>query len=186
MLAMFAPDAAKQREYALDAHFFVMKMWEQSFSTLNATLFFEKHAAAIKEQFGLVDDDQESRREYFAEIFCNSEIQIPHEHSLPDKPEDWTNFELPAEFIQKTAGHEDKIMVAKWTFLKPELTYLHLKKIAELLENHYFSVQLMPVMAMLEFFASEVLEDKILASTNQLARSRLIMNLGLKDEGVAL
>jgi hypothetical protein len=186
MLAMFAPDAAKQREYALDAHFFVMKMWEQSFSTLNATLFFEKHAAAIKEQLGLVDDDQESRREYFAEIFCNSEIQIPHEHSLPDKPEDWTNFELPAEFIQKTAGHEDKIMVAKWTFLKPELTYLHLKKIAELLENHYFSVQLMPVMAMLEFFASEVLEDKILASTNQLARSRLIMNLGLKDEGVAL
>jgi hypothetical protein len=93
---------------------------------------------------------------------------------------------LPAEFLEKTAGHEDKIMVAKWTFLKPELTYLHLKKVAELLENHYFSVQLMPVMAMLEFFASEVLEDKILASTNQLARSRLVMNLGLKDEGVAL
>jgi hypothetical protein len=105
---------------------------------------------------------------------------------LPEKPEEWHNFELPAEFLEKTAGHEDKIMVAKWTFLKPELTYLHLKKVAELLENHYFSVQLMPVMAMLEFFASEVLEDKILASTNQLARSRLVMNLGLKDEGVAL
>jgi hypothetical protein len=57
MLAMFAPDAAKQREYALDAHFFVMKMWEQSYSTLNATLFFEKHSATIKEQFGLVTDD---------------------------------------------------------------------------------------------------------------------------------
>jgi hypothetical protein len=105
---------------------------------------------------------------------------------LPEKPEEWHNFELPAEFLEKTAGHEDKIMIAKWTFLKPELTYLHLKKVAELLENHYFSVQLMPVMAMLEFFASEVLEDKILASTNQLARSRLVMNLGLKDEGVAL
>ena len=74
MLAMFAPDAAKQREYALDAHFFVMKMWEQSFSTLNATVFFEKYGPQIKEQFGLVTEDQESRREYFAEVFTNSEI----------------------------------------------------------------------------------------------------------------
>ena len=41
-------------------------------------------------------------------------------------------------------------------------------------------------MCMLEFFAAEVLEDKILSSTNQLARSRLVMNLGLKDEGMAL
>ena len=39
MLAMLAPDATKQREYALDAHFFIMKMWEQTFATLNATLF---------------------------------------------------------------------------------------------------------------------------------------------------
>lgn len=31
MLAMVAPDSSKQREYALDAHFFVMKMWEQTF-----------------------------------------------------------------------------------------------------------------------------------------------------------
>jgi hypothetical protein len=41
MLAMLAPDASKQREYALDAHYFVMKMWEQSFFSLNATLFLE-------------------------------------------------------------------------------------------------------------------------------------------------
>ena len=31
MLATIAHDSTKQREYALDAHFFVMKMWEQSF-----------------------------------------------------------------------------------------------------------------------------------------------------------
>jgi hypothetical protein len=28
MLAAVSPDSNKQREYALDAHFFVMKMWE--------------------------------------------------------------------------------------------------------------------------------------------------------------
>ena len=43
MLAMLAPDSNKQREYALDAHYFIMKMWEQSFLTLNATVFFENH-----------------------------------------------------------------------------------------------------------------------------------------------
>ena len=31
MLAMISPDATKQKEYALDAHFFIMKMWEQTF-----------------------------------------------------------------------------------------------------------------------------------------------------------
>lgn len=49
MLAMLAPDTAKQREYALDGHYFIMKMWEQSMLTLNATLFFEQHAQAIAE-----------------------------------------------------------------------------------------------------------------------------------------
>lgn len=31
MLSMLAVDSYKQREYALDAHFFVMKLWEQTF-----------------------------------------------------------------------------------------------------------------------------------------------------------
>jgi hypothetical protein len=74
-------------------------------------------------------------------------------------------------------------MVAKWTFVKPELTYLHLQKVADLLEQHYFSVQLMPVLAMMELFSKEVLTDPILTATNQLARGRLVMNLGLRDEG---
>ena len=43
MLATIAHDSTKQREYALDAHFFVMKMWEQSFQALNAQIFYETH-----------------------------------------------------------------------------------------------------------------------------------------------
>ena len=50
MLAMIAHDSTKQREYALDAHFFIMKMWEQSYQCLNATLFFEQH----KQYFAIV------------------------------------------------------------------------------------------------------------------------------------
>jgi hypothetical protein len=47
MLAMLSPDANKQRQYALDAHFFIMKMWEQTYQTLNATIFFDEHKGEV-------------------------------------------------------------------------------------------------------------------------------------------
>ena len=47
MLAMLSPDANKQRQYALDAHFFIMKMWEQTYQTLNATIFFDDHKGEV-------------------------------------------------------------------------------------------------------------------------------------------
>lgn len=49
MLATLAPDSYKQREYVLDAMYFIMKLWEQSFQTLNATIFFEEHKAEVEE-----------------------------------------------------------------------------------------------------------------------------------------
>lgn len=49
MLAMLATDSHKQREYALDAHFFIMKLWEQTYQTLNAVQFYEEHKAEIEE-----------------------------------------------------------------------------------------------------------------------------------------
>lgn len=56
-------------------------------------------------------------------------------HTMPEKPEDWTDYELPQEIKEKGDGHEDKVMIGKWTFSKPELTYLHLKKLADILES---------------------------------------------------
>lgn len=47
MLATLAKDAQKQREYALDCHYFIMKMWEQSIFALNATTFFEANATEL-------------------------------------------------------------------------------------------------------------------------------------------
>lgn len=59
---------------------------------------------------------------------------------MPEKPEEWTNFEIPNELVQKADVHEDKVMIGKWTFVKPELTYLHLKKLADVLEGQMFSI----------------------------------------------
>jgi len=44
-------------------------------------------------------------------------------------------------------------MVAKFTFVKPELTFMHLKKVAQLLEQYSFTLQLIPVLRMIEVFA---------------------------------
>lgn len=101
---------------------------------------------------------------------------------MPEKPEEWTNFEVPEPYFTKSNGHEDKIMVAKWTFLKPELTYLHLKQICGLLEEHYFTLQMLPVLKLLELFSKDVLADSVQERTHVLARCRVLMNLGLKEQ----
>lgn len=139
MLAMIAPDCYKQREYALDAHFFIMKMWEQTYQTLNAIQFYDEHKAEV-EELGFNHGNPDSRKQYFYEVFTNNEMGVPSKFNLPEKPDDWINFNLPDALIQKSQGHEDKLMISKWTFIKPELTFFHLQNIANILEEHYFSV----------------------------------------------
>lgn len=64
MLASLAVDSNKQRELALDGHFFVMKLWEQTYQTLNAIHFFDEHKLEA-EELGFNFSNQESRRQYF-------------------------------------------------------------------------------------------------------------------------
>ena len=61
-------------------------------------------------------------------------MQIPVEFVAPEKAEDWVGVEVPEKFYTLAKEHEDKIMIGRFTFVKPELTFLHLKKIAEILE----------------------------------------------------
>ena len=77
-------------------------------------------------------------------------------------------------------------MVSKWTFIKPELTFFHLQNIANILEEHYFSIQLLPVVEMLNLFGKIILDDKKIEDISQLKKARLLMNLGLKNESEAI
>lgn len=185
MLAMVAADSQKQKEFALDAHFFIMKLWEQSFQTLNAIKFMENHTAELNE-LGYNVAETASRREFFAELYTGQDMQVPQEFVMPEKPEDWVVCDLPEKFIALTATHEDKIMIAKFTFVKPELTFMHLKKLARILEQHYFTLQLVPVLKLIEVFASEVLDDPVQKQTAELQRARVLFNLGLRDQGTKI
>jgi hypothetical protein len=77
-------------------------------------------------------------------------------------------------------------MVAKWTFIKPELTLYHLQNVLSLLEEHYFTLQMAPVLEIIKLFGKTVLEDKKFAEIMTLKKARLLMNLGLKAEGEAI
>lgn len=78
------------------------------------------------------------------------------------------------------------MMVSKWSFVKPELTYFHLTNIASVLEEHYFSVQLLPVLEMINLFGKVVLEDRKIEDISILRKARLLMNLGLRTESDTL
>lgn len=84
--------------------------------------------------------DQESRQQYFQEVLTSSDINIPVIHAMPEKPEDWASFKLPDELIERSKTHEDKIMISKYAFAKPELTLYHLNNVFKLLEDHYFTI----------------------------------------------
>lgn len=120
------------------------------------------------------------------EALTNNELGVPTKFVLPEKPEDWINFSVPEPLLAKSNGHEDKLMVSKWTFIKPELTFFHLENVASILEEHYFSIQLLPVLELLSFFGRVVLEDRKIEDISLLKKGRLMMNLGLKQEGEGL
>jgi hypothetical protein len=54
--------------------------------------------------------------------------------------------------------------------------------VANILEEHFFSIQLLPVIEMLNLFGKLVLEDKKIEDISILRKARLLMNLGLKTE----
>ncbi len=73
MLALIAPESEKQKEYLLDGYYFLNRIWQQSF-TMSAALDF---AEAHREELAAASvnlKDQESRAEYFAELFLTPEL----------------------------------------------------------------------------------------------------------------
>lgn len=73
MLAMLAPDSDKQKEYLLDAFYFLNRIWQQSFITSAAMDFVEAH----RDELAAADvnlKDPDSKAEFFAELFLTPEM----------------------------------------------------------------------------------------------------------------
>ena len=54
------------------------------------------------------------------------------------------------------------------------------------MDDHYFSIQQLPILHVLQLFSDQVLNDQILVELAELKRARLLMNLGLGKDAEAL
>ena len=61
-----------------------------------------------------------------------------------------------------------------------------MQNVLKLLDEHYFSIQQLPVLHVLQLFNDQVLDDRILVELAELKRARLLMNLGLNAQAEAL
>lgn len=175
----------EQKEIALDAQFFVVKMWEQSYKTLNAFEFLDKHRDQA-EKLGFNDQDPDARANFYNEVFTNPDVELPSLFSFPESPEGWIDFEPQEEFIQLSKKHEDKTMIAKWAFQKPEITLYHIGHILDLLESHYLHIQMIPILKFGKLFCSLVIENQYFSNLFDLKLVRITYNFGIVDKNINL
>jgi inorganic triphosphatase YgiF len=67
-----------QKEIALDAQFFIVKMWELSYKSLNAFNFLGKHKDQA-EKLGFNVQDADARENFYNEVFTNPDVELPME-----------------------------------------------------------------------------------------------------------
>lgn len=173
----------EQKEIALDAQFFIVKMWEQSYKTLNAFQFLDKHRDQA-EKLGFNDQDPDARANFYNEVFSNPDVELPSFFDMPENPESWVQFEPHEELLDLCKKHEDKTMIAKWAFQKPEITLYHLSQVLEILEAHYLHIQMIPVLKFSKLFASLVVENNYLSNVFDLRLVRLTYNFGLVNKNI--
>jgi len=172
-----------QKEITLEAQFFITKMWEQSYKTLNAFQFLDKHKDQA-EKLGFNDQDPGARENFYNEVFTNAEIELPVAFTYPENAEQWVEFEPHQELYDLCKKHEDKTMIAKWAFQKPEITLYHINQTLYLLEAHYLHLQMVPVLRFAKFFCSLVIENDYYANVFDLKLIRVTYNFGLVNENI--
>jgi hypothetical protein len=123
---------------------------------------------------------------YFSEVLTNPDIAIPNKFSLPDQNEDWITFNVPEEYYEKAKLFEDKTMLCKMAFMKPELTLYHIQNVIKILEEQYLHIQIFPMIKFLKAFSKMVIEDPRLTVLSDFQNARLMLNLGLKKEGLKI
>jgi hypothetical protein len=175
----------EQKEIALDAQYFVIKMWEQSYKTLNAFQFLEKHKDQA-EKLGFSDQDPDARANFYNEVFSNPDVELPALYSCPEMSDDWVKFEPHQELIELIKKHEDKTMIAKWAFQKPEITLHHVNQVLYHLESHYLHIQMIPVLKFAKLFSSLVLENDYYSKVFDLRLIRITYNFGLINENIKI
>ena len=171
----------KMKDYLLDAFFFIMKIFEISFDTLNVIDFYEKNKEEIT-KFNLEGGNQISSmiNHYFT---TKKELNFSQVYTLPDSLENWISYDFPPIFKEKIPKIQEKTFFCKTAFNKPFQTFCYLRYILDKFMNElYFHTECIPLLKFMILFSEYILESNDLKLTYILKLKRLYSNIINENE----
>ncbi len=183
-MAMASDENKKQQDYLMDSFFFLMKILEISFKTLNCLEFYEKNKDDIQ-KFSLENLEKNNTEMKIDTVstlinnyFLTKELNIPQVYTLPENLEGWLNYEFPEFFFKKSIDLSDKTFFNKKSFEKPYQFYYYLKYLIDKFSNDfYFHSQLIPLLKFAIIYSDIILQNQTLKFTFILQLKRLYHNI---------
>ena len=181
MLAMLAKTNEEALQYSLNAKLFLLKIFELSYKTLNTM-----EQAAIK--LSQMNKDDKTLKNPNANPEKPLEGEAPDiKFNLPQKPEEWINYQIPKEFIERIRTTENTNIMSKVTFEKAELTYSYLEHILKTFEGLGHHLHCLEIYSFMRFFVKEILNPTSQITTLiECKYSRFLFSLGLTAEGESI
>ena len=100
--------------------------------------------------------------------------------TLPQKPEEWMNYQIPKDFIERIRTTENTNVMSKITFEKAELTYFYLDYIIRTLEGLGQHLHCLEIYAFVRFFVKEILTTSSqIVPLIECKYARFLFSLGL-------
>jgi hypothetical protein len=164
MLALVSENAESQIQYNLDAKFFMMKILEMTYTSLNN----------LKEIQEMVAKEEDKK----------NQTQQPEKKNLvlPITQAEWITFEFPQELISRIQTNYESNMFCKFVFEFPELTLYYLEQVLTDLELFGLHVHCVPIFKFCLLLADKVIQNKYLVLGLQLRFARCISSLGYTTE----
>jgi hypothetical protein len=188
-LSISSRDYRKKQEYLLDAFYFIMKIIEISFKTLNCVEFYEKN----KEEISKLPYSNELNplASMINNYFINKDLNIPQVYTLPESLDNWINFNFPEMFMKKLSEENNPnpnnsqtsllpkgTFISKKSFDKPYQVFFYLNYIIDKFQNeYYFHTQCIPLIKFSAIFSEFILENSELKYMNVLKLKRLYHNI---------
>jgi hypothetical protein len=185
-LAIATNDPKKRQDYLLDAFFFLNKIIETSFKTLNCLDYWDKNKEDLS-KFGELDKDGNSinpLQSLINNYYTSKELNIPTLYTIPDNLESWVNFAIPEFFIKQAKEFQDKNFFSKKTFEKPYQFYYYLIYVIDKFMNEYlFHTQAIFLLRFALLYSDIILNNNDLKNAILLIQKRLYQNIIL-DQGL--
>ena len=126
------------------------------------------------------DDKAVKKGDAKAQDFEISDVKF----NLPQRPEEWVNYMIPKDFLERIRSTENSDIMNKLTFEKAEQTYFCLNYVIKTLESMGHQLHCLEMYAFLRFFVKEILNAPSQAQTLvECKYSRYLNSIGLVNEG---